>query len=106
MSLCKKHADVLKVLFKANRKQRKAILEVADREWIEAICECALNLLKGNLDLSSSEKRKLLPYKNHLRKLSSKNTPVKRKRGLLLQRGGNWLKFLIGPIIKVLGDLF
>lgn len=106
MSLCKKHSDVLKVLLKASKKQRKAILGVADREWIEAICECALNILKGNVTLSPSQKTKLSPYKSHLRTLSSRNVSLNKKRGLLSQRGGNWLKFLIGPIIKVLEDIF
>lgn len=106
MSLCKKHADVLKILLKANRKQRKALLEVADREWIEAICECALNLLKGNVSLSKSQKKKLSPYKNHLRILSQPNVSFRKKRKLISQKGGNWLQFLVGPVLKVLQELF
>ena len=106
MSQCKKHADILKVLLKANRKQRKAILQVADRDWIDAICECALNLLAGNVPLSTSQKKKITPYKNHLRLLSEPTTSLKRKRKLLSQRGGNWLNLLIGPVLKVLNEIF
>lgn len=106
MSQCKKHADVLKVLLKASRKQRKAILEVASRDWIEAICECALNLLAGNVSLSTAQKKNLSPYKNHLRLLSDSGTSLKKKRDLLSQKGGNWLKFLVGPVLKVLEEIF
>lgn len=106
MSLCKTHADLLKVLIKASKKQRKALLKVADRTWIEAICECALNLVKGNVALSSTERKRLSPYKNHLRALSNPNVTLRRKRKLISQQGGNWLKFLVGPVLKVLEEIF
>ena len=46
----KKQAVCLQMLIKTkNAKLRKAILEHADSELIRALCECAHNILRGNV---------------------------------------------------------
>lgn len=92
--------DLLKALVKAAPSQRKAILHSANRECIDALCECALNILIGNIPLTPSQKKKLIPYKNHLRKLIDKKLSLKKKKGILSQRGGNFLSALLGPVLQ------
>ena len=52
--LRKKH-DFLKLLVKCTPAQRKAILKVADDALVRTICECVLNVLKGEKALSPQE---------------------------------------------------
>ena len=101
----RKQIDFLKVLCKATPKQRKGIIEGANNELIKAICECALNCLKGNVSLSSGQKQKLARHKGKLRSLSNKKYPVAKKKVILAQKGG-FLNLLIEPILSGLVSLF
>lgn len=53
-----------------NVEQRVNFLRHADSHLIEAICECALNTLKGCVPLDSKQKTNLSRYKKLLRTLA------------------------------------
>ena len=94
----KKQALFLQVLIKTkNAKLRKAILEHADPELIKALCECAHNILQGNVQMTPLEKTRLRKYKSKLRLIARKNVSVKQKR-LKLQQTGGFLPALLAPL--------
>ena len=85
----KKQAVCLQMLIKTkNAKLRKAILEHADAELIRALCECAHNILRGNVQMTPREKTRLRKYQTKLRLIARKNVSVKQKRRHLQQTGG------------------
>lgn len=91
----------LKLLKKAQRTKRKNLLEAADKDQILCLCDCANNILKGNIHLKPKEKKQLTRHKTVLRTLASgkgsKN--IKKKRNLLIQKGG-FLPALLAPILS------
>jgi hypothetical protein len=99
------HSDYLKVLAHCNAKQRKVLLENVSPKLLKCLCECCLNVLNGNVKLTSDQKRHLSRHKKVLRTLVDRKTPVKRKRQILVQKGG-FLPALLGPIISTLAGLF
>lgn len=70
----KKNKEVLKYLSKARPTIVKTFIRSADLGLVNAISECCLNVLKGNVPLNSKQKNRLRNYKNQLRLL------VKKKR--------------------------
>ena len=83
------HREFLTLLGKSKQpRRRKMLLEAASSSEIRSIAECALNLLKNRINLSSSQKRKLKRHKETLRYVAKKNTNIKKKRRALQQRGG------------------
>lgn len=63
-----------------------------------------MNVLRGNVQLSSSERQKLKRYKRVLRKLADKHVSLKHKIHIL-QTGG-FLASLLGPLaLSVLGPV-
>ena len=108
----KKHALCLQLLTDTrNAKLRKAILEHADPEFIRALCECAQNILRGNVKMTSHEKSRLRKYRSKLHLLAGKRgLSVKQKRRKLQQTGG-FLPALLAPlaasiVIPLLRQLF
>ena len=107
----KKQAVCLQMLIKTkNAKLRKAILEHADAELIRALCECAHNILRGNVQMTPREKTRLRKYQTKLRLIARKNVSVKQKRRHLQQTGG-FLPALLAPlaasvVIPLLRQLF
>ena len=107
----KQQAVCLQMLIKTkNAKLRKAILEHADPELIRALCECAHNILCGNVQMTPQEKERLRKYQTKLRLLARKNVSVKQKRRHLQQTGG-FLPALLAPlaasvVIPLLRQLF
>lgn len=91
-----RHEDLLKVLLKSSPRMRRAILGAADKELIDCLCECAVNILRGNVTLSSEQRERLRKYKNAVRKLANKGVAVKSKRQIL-QTGG-FLGALLAPL--------
>lgn len=94
----------LKILLKS--KSKKKILKHCPNCTIKYLCECALNLLQGNVPLTKSQKRKLTPYKQSVRKLANKKVPLYKKRKLLQsQRGEGLLSILLPAAISVITTL-
>ena len=100
----KRNASVLQVLHKCKPSVVKAVLKGASPDLIKALCECSLNILKGRIKLSPTQKKKLSRHKNNLRLLATKKTTLKQRKRVL-QKGG-FLGALLGPVLGVLGSLF
>ena len=96
--------DFLKVLCKASPKQRCGIIEGANSELIKAICECALNCLKGNVSLTHDQKQKLNRHKQKLRILAHKKHSIAKKKKFLVQKGG-FVSLLLKPILAAVTTL-
>ena len=101
----KDNLPYLQVLVKCRPKVRKLLIEHGPTDLITSICECSLNVLKGVIPLTLSQKRRLARYKTHLRALANKKVSRKQKKKHLNQKGGNLLTALLPPVLSVLGSL-
>ena len=99
----RKNIPLLKLLSKAKTSAAKGIIKAAERDFIDSLCECCLNVLKGRVPLSSTQKKKLVPYKATLRNLSLKKHSLEKRRSLL-QRGG-LLPVLLPPVLGLLSSI-
>ena len=99
-----KHATVLKLLQKSSPSVVRHIIKKADRKLLNTLCECSLNILKGNIALSKPQLIRLKKYKSALRKLVERKTSLKKKKDIL-QTGG-FLSALLTPLLGVLGGIF
>lgn len=86
-------------------KNKKQLLRKSPNSLIKCVCECVLNLLKGNVPITRRQKNKLTPYKRTLRRLSDKKVPLFKKRTLLVQKGEGFLSVLIPAAVSVLSSL-
>ena len=96
------HRDNLKSL-EVDKKYQKLIIKNADKKLIQSICECVLNILKGNLPIKESDKQKLKKFRKPLHKLVQKSG-LKNKRKILIQQDG-LLPILIPSIIGGLATI-
>ena len=103
MKRVKKNFEILKILSCCNKRMRTSIINSSTHDLIDTICECVLNLLNGNINLSDSEKTHLSKYKNVLRKLLERKK-IKEKKKILIQKGG-FLQFLLPSVITGLTTL-
>ena len=103
----RKHADILRALYHLNSEQRAALLKKADSALVRRICECALNLLSGNVPLNKQHKKRLRKHANLMRKLADPQRDLRsKKRIIATQTGGGFLPALLAPIIgSVLASL-
>ena len=93
----KRHALGLQLLARnKNAKLKKAMIINADSNLICSIAECAYNILKWNVRLTSCQKAKLRRYRKHLRALPNKGTSVVRRRSIM-QIGG-FLPAFLAPL--------
>lgn len=99
----RQHANDLVYLQKARPCIQKHLIEKANRDLIECLCECADNILKGNVELTRLQKDKLKRNKTGLRELAKRSVGLKKKKAIL-QKGG-FLGSLLAPIASVVGPL-
>lgn len=76
---------------KCNAKNRCGILKSCDEDAIKAVSEIALNILGGNLAITSGKKNLLKKYRSKLRKLADPKESLKKKRSILVQSGSGVL---------------
>lgn len=99
----KQHIEHLRLL--ARSKKKVSLLRKCPNTFIKALCECALNILKGNVPLSKRQKSRLSPYKKVVRELGKRSLPLYKKRRLLIQKGEGFLGFLIPAAVSALSTL-
>ena len=98
---CKHH---LKFLSVCDNKTCKQVIHSSDKDLVKCICECALNILQGNIPISQKEKKsKLQKHKSDLRRLASDKPLTEKKR--IIQKGNGFLPMLLGPVLAALGPL-
>ena len=68
---------------------RKLLIEHGPVSLITSICECVLNLLKGAIQITPRQKRRLARHKTHLRGLANKKVSRKKKLNCFLKEIGN-----------------
>ena len=100
--LIKKHGSMVMAMMQATPQIRKKLVKDSPSEVIRCVSECSHNVLKGNVHLSSAQKKKLYPSRQHLRRLASKSISVKKKKQILNQKGG-FLSLLAPALLPLLG---
>lgn len=83
----RKNLPLISWLAKGKPSLCRAIIKEADRDLVNAICECAHNLVEGNVSLTPAQKLKLKPHKKKLLLLVDKKAAISKKKKVL-QRGG------------------
>lgn len=98
----KNHIPMLQVLHKAKPKMTRSIINTADPALLTTLSECSLNVLNGNQKISPKCKQILTKHKNQLRHLAAPPHKVsyKRKKKILLQKGGFIIPALIGSVLS------
>ena len=96
-------APFLHVLSRGTTQQRSALLKRLHNDLVICLCECALNILKGHVKLTPSEKLNLQRHRVKLRKLVDQKASPSQKRKVFRQKGGgHCVKSMLLPIIKQL----
>lgn len=84
---------------------RKDLLKRLPAPAVKAVCECALNTLKGNVPLTPHQKKKLRAHKQLLRRLADRRVSLFKKKKILVQQGGGFLSVLIPAALSVLSTI-
>jgi hypothetical protein len=87
MKKIKSNFNTLQPRKDAKPKLRKAIIVNCTPELLKCICECVVNALKGNVNLSSCAKRRIQKHKGQLRKVANKSISLAKKKRIIVQRG-------------------
>lgn len=92
----RKNVDLLSLLARAKPKMIKAVVNAADKEVVCCLCECAHNILNGNVPLRPHHLRQLKRHRADVRKLVKPRVTLNQKKKIL-QKGG-FLPALLAPV--------
>ena len=101
----KRNAVLLKALYHATPQKRKDIIAHCSPDFLQALCEIALNLLKGNIPLAPSQFRNLKRQKKIIRLLADKKIGLKRKHQVLKKQKGGFILPLLSAAVPLIGNL-
>ena len=101
----RRHASFLRLLRKVPSKEIVCIIQCINNDTLRTLQDCHLNVLKGTVKLTPKEKKKLLPHKKTIKEIVSKKTSLKKKREIIVQKGGQFLGMLLAPILRQLTQL-
>ena len=82
----------------------KKLVQQGDREIVDCISECCVNILKGSVRLTPKQKSYLSKHKQKLGEIAKKKVSLKQKKQII-QHGGFPLGAILAPIASVLGSL-
>jgi hypothetical protein len=99
----RRNAPLLRILHKAGPAVRRRLLHAhCTKDFINCVCECTKNIIKGNVNLTPSQKESLRRRKNTLHQLVLKKVSLKKKKKII--QSGGFLGAILGPIIGALGQ--
>ena len=101
----RRNSDFLKVLRNCTPAQRKAILEVAHDDLLEALTECCMNVYLKTIKVNPSVLKRLTPLKEDSRFVADNRNPLNQRREVLLQKGEDFLSLILTPIVEQLASL-
>ena len=93
----------LRRLGRLSDKDRRTFIKTCNGPFVDCVCECIRNLLKGRVPLKSKQLRSLRRYKQLIRRLSLKKTP-RGERRRILQKGGLF-PAILPPLISGIASL-
>ena len=86
-AVVKRALPLLQTLLASKPILRKAIIDHASPDLINAISEIVWNMLKGVIKLTPEQIHRLSRYKEQFRSLVNKRLSIKKKRKILNQKG-------------------
>ena len=94
------------VFLKQLRKKKDQLraLKKANPDQVKLFADCAKNIVEGNIRPSETRLRKLKKLKTGIRLLAQKSVPLKKKKKILIQKGGVIGSILV-PIISAVAGL-
>jgi hypothetical protein len=95
----------LKRLNRLAKKSMRRYLKICGGPFVDCVCECTRNLLKGTVPLRSKQMEALRCYKRLLRKAASKKTPRKERRRIIQKGEFIFSGAILHPLIAGLGLL-
>jgi hypothetical protein len=87
------------------RQKVRALLSKANQKQIKSLCECILNVVNGNIPITSHHVKNLKPYQNTIYKVVSKRVPIKSKKKLLVQKGSGFVPVIATIVGSLLAKL-
>jgi hypothetical protein len=84
MKRIKSNYQHLQVLKTAKRQLRKAIVKNCNSKLVKTISECVLNVIRGNLQLTAYQKRRLREFKVPLRAIADRSESLASKKNRLI----------------------
>ena len=109
VSRLRRNFELLKALHKSKPARRKELLKAADKDLVESVCDCAKNVLNGNIHLNPARKRTLAKHKKVLRELADPGITVEKKAKIFKRQKGGFigalLPALLGPVLSAVGSL-
>ena len=73
---------------------------------MNSINECALNVLRGNVNLTDCQKRRLHKFKGRPRTVVDKRVPLANKKRRINQRGGFLVPLLSAVLPTIAGVIY
>ena len=94
-----KNFTFLKKLCRTNsNKKREELIKCASFEELLSLVEISLNVLKQKFVLTTKQKKRLLPFAEQIRKLSSRRS-IEGARKTIQIGGGAFLVTLLAPVV-------
>ena len=91
-------ATTLRALATASRSLRRSMIANADKQLVLTLVKAAREIIKGEIQLTPAQLRRLRPHERSLGDFISSKSVKSRKK--ILQKGG-FLGVLIGPLLKL-----
>ena len=85
-------------------RRRRALIEAGGAPLIKCLGECCHNILQGVVPVDEVTRRKLKRHAKQIREVADPKVSLKRKRAVLVQRGG-FLPALLVPVLSAVSGL-
>jgi hypothetical protein len=84
---------------------RVKLINILGKDIVKSLCECALNIVHEKVKIPKSIQSAYKKEEKNIRALIDNKTPLKKKKKILVQKGGALLPLLVQPVLGILGSI-
>ena len=99
MSRLKRNISIIKALNNLSQKQYKAVIQNSDKDLLFCLSNIIHNVNTGTVRVSPAVLKKLRRYRKEIYELCNKKITIKRRKNILVQKGGFLFSVLLPSII-------
>ena len=88
----------------ADKSSRKSLLQTANKDQIDCLCEATLNVLNTNVPVPANVKNQLCKHQKTLKKIAFHKDALKNRKKILVQKGGAFLPLILSTVLPLLAQ--
>lgn len=94
----------LEYYIEADKRGQKSLIQSANKDQVNCLCEIALNVVNRYIPIHSSTSQVLCNHKKTICAIADSKVPLSKRKKILVQKGGAILPLILSTVLPLIAQ--